>query len=183
VNSDQELMLRVAAGDAQAFRSVASAHLQPILRYCARLLRQSAEAEEVAQEVMLRAWQRAAEYEPKARLTTWLHRIAHNLAIDALRKRGHGTHELDDDQMPAPESGAPERLVERYNTAQRVQAALQSIPERQQQALILCHEQGFSNPEIAEVLGVGVAAVESLLSRGRKALRQQLTPALEPSHD
>jgi RNA polymerase sigma-70 factor (ECF subfamily) len=176
-------MLRVAAGDAQAFRSLSGVHLQPILRYCSRLLREPAEAEEIAQEVMLRAWQRASEYEPKARLTTWLHRIAHNLAIDVLRKRRNDSREWDDESMPAPDSRIPERLVEQLDTAQRVQAALQTLPERQKQALLLCHEQGLSNPEIAEVLAVGVAAVESLLSRGRKALRVQLTPALEPSHD
>lgn len=172
-------MLRVAAGDAQAFRMLSSVHLKPILSYCSRLLRDPAEAEEIAQEVMLRAWQRAAEYESKARVTTWLHRIAHNLAIDALRRRRDKAHDWDQDSLPAPESGGTEHLIEQHDTALRVRAALQRIPERQKQALILCHEQGLANPEIASVLGVGVSAVESLLARGRKALREQLAPATE----
>jgi RNA polymerase sigma factor (sigma-70 family) len=174
-------MLRVAAGDAQAFRALTGVHLKPILNYCSRLLHDPAEAEEVTQEVMLRAWQRADEYEPKARLTTWLHRIAHNLAIDALRRRRGTVDEWDDEKMAAPDSQAPGRLLEQHDTALRVQAALELIPPRQKQALILCHEQGLTNPEIADVLGVGVAAIESLLSRGRKALREHLAPVLEKS--
>jgi RNA polymerase sigma factor (sigma-70 family) len=174
-------MSRVAAGDAQAFRALAGMHLKPVLNYCSRLLHDPAEAEEVTQEVMLRAWQRAGEYEPKARLTTWLHRIAHNLAIDALRRRRGAAAEWDDETMAAPDSQAPGNLLEQHDTALRVQAALELIPARQKQALILCHEQGLSNPEIAEVLGVGVAAIESLLARGRRALREHLAPAVEKS--
>lgn len=180
-SSDFELMKRIASGDARAFRELSSSHLKAIVTYCYRLLGNHAEAEEIAQEVFLRAWQKADVYQPTARVSTWLHSIAHNLAIDTLRKRHGGTLELDDERDQAPTSNNPAQLLQRKAVAQCVQAALDALPPRQKMALLLAHEQGLKNPEIAEVLGLGVEAVESLLSRGRKRLRQVLAPTEEPS--
>lgn len=173
--SDSELMQLIARGDASAFRALSTEHLKPIVTYCYRLLGNHAEAEETAQEVFLRAWQKAPAYRPEARISTWLHRIAHNLAIDALRKRHGGTLELDDERDEAPTSNDPSLLMERKATSHNVLSALQLLPERQKMALLLCHEQGLSNPEIATVMETQVEAVESLLARGRKKLRALLT--------
>lgn len=180
-------MRRVAAGDPRAFRELSDAHLGAVLSYAYRLTGDRAEAEDIAQEVFSRAWQRAESYEPRARVTTWLHRIAHNLAIDVLRKR-RGTQDFptEQDELAAASSANPRRLLEEKHRALSVQAGLDLLPERQKQALILAHEQGLGNPEIAGVLGVGVEAVESLLARGRRRLRELLKPehtAEETSHD
>jgi len=170
---DHALMKRIARGDAGAFRELTDQHEKAITTYAHRLLWNQAEAEELTQETFLRAWQRASDYQPKARASTWLHRIVRNLAIDRLRqKKSRGDHfGLDDERDTAPESGRPSLLLSRKTTALSVQEAVASLPERQRSAISLCHEQGLSNPEIAEVLECSVDAVESLLSRGRRSLR------------
>lgn len=180
---DQALMKRVARGDAGAFRELSETHLKAIVTFSYRMLWSQAEAEDIAQETFLRAWQHADDYEPKAKLSTWLHRIARNLAIDRLRKqKSRGEHySHDDEREVAPESGRPSRLLAQKTTAISVQEALSQLPERQSSALTLCHEQGYSNPEIAEILECSVEAVESLLSRGRRALRELLKQENEPT--
>lgn len=169
-------MQRVAEGDALAFRQLSAAHLGAIVTYASRILNNRAEAEDVAQETFLRAWKNAHRYAPKARISTWLHSIAHNLAVDRLRKRGvrGESAEIDDERDAASPSERPSRLLERKATAVAVQQAVASLPDRQRQAIVLCHEQGLSNPEIAQVMQSGVEAVESLLSRGRRTLRTML---------
>jgi RNA polymerase sigma-70 factor, ECF subfamily len=175
LSTDYDLMQRVAAGDARAFRELSAAHLKAIVTYSFRILGNHAEAEEIAQEVFLRAWQNAVGYRPEARVTTWLHCIAQRLALDVLRKRHGGTLQLDEAEA-APSSNSPAHLLEQKQVALNVQAALAALPARQKMALILSHEQGLSNPEIAEVLEQSVEAVESVLARGRRALRAVLTP-------
>ncbi len=145
---DHALMKRIARGDAGAFRELSNSHLKSIVTFSYRLLRNQAEAEDVAQETFLRAWQHANDYEPKAKLSTWLHRIARNLAIDRLRKqKTRGDQVLHDDERDAaPASGRPSQLLASKVTAITVQDALAQLPERQSTALSLCHEQGYSNP-------------------------------------
>jgi RNA polymerase sigma-70 factor (ECF subfamily) len=165
-------MQRIAAADVEAYNQLVAAHLRSVHGFAYRLLGQRQEAEEVTQETFLRAWQRAASYEPRARISTWLFSICHNLAVDRLRKRReHANPHLVD---LAPDSGEPGRLLERKRTAEAVQKALDELAPRQKAAITLVHYQGMSNPEVAEVLGVGVEAVESLLARGRRSLRKAL---------
>jgi RNA polymerase sigma-70 factor, ECF subfamily len=169
-------MARVAQGDARAFRALSDAHLKPVYVYLTRLLHSEAEAQDVAQETFLRVWQNASSYQPKARITTWIHAIARHLAIDRLRRRKTtGEHfEFDDERDLVPRSDRPSELLEKKTTAQLVAQAIARLPERQQSALLLCHEQGLSQPEIAVVLECTVDAVESLLKRARSTLREQL---------
>lgn len=178
--SDVELMQRIAEGDAQAFRQLSTTHLGAIVTYATRILSNQSDAEDVAQETFLRAWKHAHKYRSDAgRVSTWLHSIAHNLAVDRLRKRavrGEGA-ELDDERDAAPHSDRPSRLLERKVSALSIRNAIESLPDRQRQAVVLCHEQGLSNPEIARIMQCGVEAVESLLSRGRRTLRKMLSSA------
>lgn len=172
IEQDAALMRRIAAGDAAAYRSVVDAHLSAILAYAYRLLGSREEAEEVAQETFLRVWQNAERYESTARLTTWLHTIARNQAVDRLRKR---RPTLGSDSLDAePASGRPSDFLERKQAAEGVQQALERLAPRQREAIVLVHYQGLSNGEAAEVLGVGVEAVESLLGRARRKLRELL---------
>jgi RNA polymerase sigma-70 factor (ECF subfamily) len=167
---DEALVAQVGGGDAGAYRVLAERYLPGIVRYATRMLGGQAEGEEIAQETFLRLWRDASRYEARgARASTWLYRIAHNLCIDRLRAR-------------KPE-GSSEELVagERTSTphaqrelAEQVTRALDALPERQRAAIALVHYEEKSHEEAAQVLGCGVQAVESLLARARKALRERL---------
>ena len=166
-----EWMQRTARGDAAAFRMLADAHLVKIMNFAYRLLHNRSDAEDVTQETFLRLWKDAGRYEPTARVTTWLHRIAHNLCIDRLRgRREQPTENLDEERS----STEPGGLLERKRTAVEVEKALADLPERQRAAITLVHYQELSNIEAAAVLDVGVEALESLLARGRRSLRERL---------
>ncbi len=171
VDHEAELMRRTAKGDAVAFRALADLHLAKIMNYAHRLLQNRSDAEDVAQETFLRLWKDAGRYEPKARVTTWLHRIAHNLCIDRLRgKREEPTAEMDEERT----SQEPGGLLDRKRVALEVGRALETLPERQRAAITLVHYQGLTNIEAAAVLDVNVDALESLLARARRSLREKL---------
>lgn len=165
-------MRRVAGGDREAYASLVAQHLSPIQAYSQRMTGNPASAEDITQEVFLRLWLKAAEFDAsKARLTTWLHRMAHNLAIDQLRKR----------QREAPLEGVEDfesAADEETGDPGRVLQALMQLPERQRSALTLTYYQDLSNREVADIMGLGTRAVESLLVRARSALKKILeTPS------
>lgn len=171
--SDEELLARFAAGEAAAAR-VLTLRLTPVaLRVAQRMLNDAAEAEDVAQEAMLRLWRMAPDWQSGvARVSTWLYRVTSNLCTDRLRRRRsvdlEAAGEVEDDR-PA----AVNELIA-ADRAAALQAALQALPERQRQAVVLRHIEGLSNPEISDILGIGVDAVESLTARGKRALTQAL---------
>lgn len=172
--SDDDLVVAVASGDEAACRVLMDRHLMRMVALARRMLGNQADAEEVAQEVFLRVWTHADRWEPgKAQFGTWLHRVATNLCLDRLRKK-RPTDDIDD--MPDLASGEPdpERQLEQVQLAARIEAALQELPERQRAAIVLSHYQELGNIEAAEILGVTVEAVESLLSRARRQLRASL---------
>ena len=135
------------------------------------------EADDVTQEVFVRLWTDAHRYRPEAaRLTTWLHRIAHNLCIDWQRRNGRVSPAGD--TLPEGEAPGPDGHLAGVVRARRVRDAVAALPERQRSALVLCHYQGLGNREAAEIVGVSVEALESLLARARRTLRR----ALEDEH-
>jgi RNA polymerase sigma-70 factor, ECF subfamily len=171
IEDETELVRRTAKGDAVAFRTLADAHLGKIMNFAYRVLHDRTDAEDVAQETFLRLWKDAGRYEPRARVTTWLHRIAHNLCIDRLRGRREQPSDALDEERSSVEPGG---LLDRKRVAIDVGKALSELPERQRAAITLVHYQGLSNIEAASVLEVGVDALESLLARGRRSLREKL---------
>lgn len=185
--NDSELMRRIAQGDAGAFRTLSDRNLTRVVSFVYRLVRDHAEAEDIAQETFVRAWKNAARYEPKASVSTWLMAIAKNLAIDRLRKAGRNEahFSIDDERDAAPHENRPSQLLGQKDRAQQLEEAISQLPERQAMALVLCHEQDMSNPEIAQVLECSVEAVESLLSRARRALRKLLSsvPPVLPTQE
>src|SRR5690606_13016914 len=110
-----------------------------IVTFSHRLVRNHAEAEEIAQETFLRVWQKAGSYQPKAKLSTWLHTIARNIAIDRLRKksRKEEAFEIDDERDASPDSAVPSRLLAQKEVHLNLERALESLPERQRAALAL----------------------------------------------
>ena len=171
---DAALMRRVAAGDGAAAREVVGHYLAPALGLARRILNDSAEAEDVAQEAMLRLWQMAARWRDDAPIGAWLYRVAHNLAIDRIRRR-RGTTGLEAaDAVPDP-SPSPAENMAREQQAALVDAAIGRLPERQRAAITLVHHLEMGNIEAAAVMEISVEALESLLARARRSLRAELT--------
>ncbi len=173
---DAELMRRIAEGDAAAFRQLMRRYLARTVRMAARVLGSNAMAEDVAQEAFVRVWRHAAEWKNPAvagaRFSTWLYRIVLNLCIDAKRKDRFSA--LDDAPEQVDLAGDGEQIMVRQQQAARVRAALAALPERQRQAFVLCFYEGYSNKEAAEMLGIGIKALESLLVRSKRTLRAAL---------
>lgn len=170
---DEDLVRRVGRGDPAAVQALVARKLPRMLALAQRMLNDAAEAEDVAQEAMLRAWRQAPSWRPgQAKFDTWLHRVGLNLCYDRLRRR----REIATDAPPdRPDEGpAPDRGLLAADVGRRVQAALSVLPDRQREALVLCHYQELTNIEAARLMSVSVEALESLLSRGRRALRQAL---------
>lgn len=167
--SDEALLVACGNGDRLAARTLTLRLTPKILGFAARLLGDRTEAEDVTQEAMLRLWRIAPDWrQGEAKVTTWLYRVVSNLCTDRLRRRrgiGLDTIEEPADEKPDAVAG----LVQTQRLA-ALDTALQSLPERQKQAVILRHIEGVSNPEIAAIMGLSVEAVESLVARGKKAL-------------
>lgn len=171
---DHILLRRFAAGDGAAAR-VLTLRLTPrVFAHALRLLGDRAEAEDVAQEAMLRLWRIAPDWrEGEAKVTTWLYRVTANLATDRLRKR----RGVALDAVPEPEDDRPSAVEGMQDAARAaaLQAALADLPERQRQAVVLRHIEGLGNPEIAGIMDISAEAVESLIARGKRALSAALS--------
>ncbi len=190
--SDEELMAAVVLGDPHAYQALVRKNLPAISRYALRLVGSRSESEDIAQETFLRLWTTARKWDPaKAKLTTWLHRITHNLCIDFLRKQKRVSLEPDFDSEVSSEeatSGEFSNVLRESAEAQgdspdreareaelrALDRALNMLPEAQRSALLLCHYQGFSNKEAADIMGSSVQALESLIARAKRGLRTQL---------
>lgn len=170
--TDAALLDRYAAGDPVAARALTLRLVPRALGYAGRLLGDAAEAEDVAQEAMLRLWRAAPGWRSgEAQVTTWLYRVVTNLCTDRLRsrKRRPVTALETAPEMADGDPGAMAGMIEADRMA-ALQAALDALPDRQRQAVVLRHIEGLTNPEIAAVMDIGVEAVESLTARGKRAL-------------
>ena len=169
---DEVLLARYAAGDPAAARVLTQRLVPRALGYAARLLGDGAEAEDVAQEAMLRLWRAAPGWRAgEGQVSTWLYRVVTNLCTDRMWARTRRRAAALDDAPDVPDGarGAEAGMIEADRMA-ALQAALDALPERQRQAVVLRHIEGLGNPEIAAVMDIGVEAVESLTARGKRAL-------------
>lgn len=174
-DADEILVSRVAGGDGESFRKLLESHLDAIHGYLYRMTGSKADAEDLAQETFLRVWRKASTFEPgRVQVTTWLHTIAHNLCIDAFR-RNRIPHGGPDGSAEADDTADPERQASGAELSALVEQAIAALPDNQRSALLLCQVQGFSNAQAAHILGVNVRALESLLARARRTLREALT--------
>lgn len=171
--SDEALLMRYVAGDQAAAQALTLRLTPRVYGHACRMLGIPAEAEDVTQEALMRLWRIAPEWRRgEALVTTWLYRVVANLCTDRLRRaRGvalEAIPEPEDDQASAAEQ------MQEQSRAAALQAALARLPDRQRQAVILRHIEGLSNPQIAEIMEIGVEAVESLTARGKRALSADL---------
>jgi RNA polymerase sigma factor (sigma-70 family) len=175
--SDQQLVDQVQAGNDLAFEVIVDRYRPALLRYCRRLLSAS-RAEDAVQQTFLNAYESIESDAESRRLRPWLYRIAHNVAVDVLRKDGRIHERLGQDDGRSEPS---DQVAERQEELRGVIAALQALPSRQRHAILLRELEGRSYNEIATALGVTEGAVRQLLNRARNALRagaSALTPLL-----
>lgn len=167
---DDALLVAYANGDAAAAQALSMRLLPRVYAQATRILGDRAEAEDIAQEAMLRLWRIAPEWrQGEAKVTTWLYRVVANLCTDRLRSRRPSVPIEDREDIEDGARGQVADLIE-ADRASALQAALEALPDRQRLAVILRHIEGLSNPEIAEIMDIKVEAVESLTARGKRGL-------------
>lgn len=171
--SDDELLVKAGSGDGRAYGALVDRHLRRMLALARRMTGNATEAEDVAQEAFLRVWQKASAWRRgDAQFSTWLYRVVVNLCLDRRRRKSFAPIEAAGDP-PDPAPGAELRLVE-DERSRIVAEELRALPDRQRAALVLSYYEELSNVDAAEVLGISVSALESLLVRARRALRERL---------
>jgi len=171
---DDALMVLYANGDPAAARVLTERLAPVVMAHAARLTGNKADAEDVTQEAMMRLWNIAPDWRTgEAKVTTWLYRVTANLVTDRFRRQ-RGRVAMD--AIPEPEDGQPAAHAVMQDQARMValDAALQTLPDRQRQAVVLRHIEGLANPDIAEIMGIGVEAIESLTARGKRGLAKAL---------
>lgn len=177
--SDEQLMLAYAGGDAAAFAALYAKHKGPLFRFVLRSVKAHAEAEELFQEIWMRAIEARARYVPQAKFTTWLYTIAHNRLVDHWRARGLALVSMDDEEKPIAEAPAgpeaqPLLQLEARETLGRLAAALAALPLAQREAFLLHHEGELGVAEIAQATGSGVEAAKSRLRYAMNKLREAI---------
>jgi len=183
--SDVQLMLDVKAGDDVSFGLLLAKYRLPLVNFLFRMVRDTATAEDLAQEVFLRVYRARKQYSPSAKFTTWLFRIATNLALNSVRDNRHRQMEVSLDapveedespvQVPARVMPIDEHMVER-DRAQIIRRAIAALPEKQRVAVLLHKYEEMDYGEIAKILDCSESALKSLLFRAYETLRVQLAP-------
>jgi RNA polymerase sigma-70 factor (ECF subfamily) len=187
---DAALMLRVKRGDRAAFAELVDKYKQPVMNFVFRRLRDEAEAEDLAQNVFLQVYKSRARYKQTAKFSTWLFTITHNLCLNELRRRSRHpaesleeTHAENEDQ-PArqiedkTQAAAPDNVLQ-TELAQKIDEALEELPDNQRSAILLCRQEDLSYEQIAKVLRCSLSATKSLIHRGRETLKEKLKPYLK----
>jgi RNA polymerase sigma-70 factor, ECF subfamily len=185
VESDAAVMLRVKSGDDVAFNYLVQKYRRAMVSFMFRMAHNSAAAEDLAQEVFLRVYRSRANYEPSAKFTTWLYRIATNLAVNHARDTRHERPEnqvsLDEPDTDtgltvdvADDSLTAEQRILRQERMQAIRQKVQALPDRQRMAVVMHKYQQMDYRQIAEVLKLSESATKSLLFRAYETLRGQL---------
>lgn len=170
---DETLLARMKQDDGEAYRVLVERHIDRAYALALRMLRNVADAEDVAQDSMVKAWTHRLSWEPgRARFSTWLYRVVVNRCIDL--RRLPGTANIDD--VPEPVEDQPDTVdtLHRREVYSRLERAVGKLPDQQRAAVTLAYFEEMGNAEIAQILGTTVSAVESLLKRGRQGLRHAL---------
>jgi len=180
--SSEDLMAQVAEGDEYAFEVLVRRHQTSILNLIYRYVGDRTKAKDLAQEVLIRVWRAANRYEPKAKFTTWIYRITANLCLNELKSYGKrkllfGERPIEEGQTLNEESNvspSAEDILLAEERSRQISHALQNLPEKQRMALILKRYDNLSYGEIAKIMECSVSAVESLLVRAKRNLKEKL---------
>jgi RNA polymerase sigma-70 factor (ECF subfamily) len=190
MDQDLELMQQIRRGDAESFEALLARHRAPLIGFFVRMVRDRALAEDLAQEVFLRVYKARERWKPDAKFSTWLYRIATNLALNAIRDAkgkisrtapGDGEGEDEVARLTDPQPGAEERIM--LSDRERIiREAVEALPANQRAAVILHKYQDADYRQIAKILGVTESALKSLLFRAYESLRQRLEPMVREGH-
>jgi len=185
-SDNKSLLHELKSGGTAAFKDLVELHQDLVLNICYRFLHNRQDAEDMAQEVFLQAHRSISRFRGDAKLSTWLYRIAVSKSLDFIRMKNRkkrfssiknvlGISGTGGEDIPSPEGANPDTVAERKERLQILQEALNTLPENQRIAITLSKYEGFSQQEIADVLGTTVSAVESLIHRAKQNLKKKLT--------
>lgn len=171
-------------GDSQAFQTLVEFHQQRVINICYRFLNNREDAEDAAQETFIEVYKSISQFREESTLSTWIYRIAVTKSLDLRKKKKRlkrygGLYSIlgidsNEEIIPAPESDNPEIALENSERARILQESLNSLPENQKISLTLSQYEGFSNKEIALIMGTSVSSVESLIHRAKKKIHKIL---------
>lgn len=170
---DHELLAHVKEGNGQAFAVLVERHTGRFYRLAYRYLQNKAAAEDVVQDAFLKLWENPASWQPErnSKFTTWFYRVVVNLCLDLRKKKGavlDNTMELIDDRESVDES------IMRAQEQHMLEKEIAALPERQRAALSLCFDEGLSNQEAAEIMGLNLKALQSLIMRAKTTLKERM---------
>ena len=180
---DARLVERVVAGDGDAFRQLVERYQRPVYGLLLRMVRSPALAEDLAQESLIKAYRAIATFDRSRQFSSWLFKIAHNTAIDHLRRNRPPTVPLESDDgdrldplalLAAPESQSPEARARGRDLAEALQGALDALRPDYREAVLLRFQQGLAYEEIAEILELPLGTVKTHLHRARKQMAEAL---------
>jgi RNA polymerase sigma-70 factor (ECF subfamily) len=182
--ADNEIVKEIQRGNPETFKQFVDHFHHQVLNTCYGFVHHKEDAEDIAQEVFLEVYQSIANFREEAQLSTWIYRIAVTKSLDFLRKQKRQKRfgyirnilglENQVEQVPAPQSANPQTTLENQERARILQQAVNSLAENQKIAITLHNYEGFSYQEIADIMGVSVSAVESLIHRAKTSLQKKL---------
>jgi len=182
---ESKIMVEVAKGDLSAFREIVERYQKPLMNFVTTFVGDKTTSEDIAQEVFLRAFKAAKDYKPKAKLKTWLFKIAINYCLNEIRANKNSPQFIDLFELNeagflavAPDTYSPEKEFEKRELGAILRKVIARLPEKQKIALLLQKYNGFSYEEVSHVMGCSVSAVESLIQRARHNLKEALSPYL-----
>ncbi len=180
------LMMKVKQGDIAAFEEIVEIHQGAVIGTVAKMLGGMGDAEDISQQVFIRIWKSAGRYKPSAKFTTWMFTITRNLVFNEMRRRQRKPAVSMDEReeeynllAPDENTATPDQQVLENELIKAIDTAIQALPEKQRLAVILRRYEDRSYEEIAEVLGMSLSAVKSLLFRARAQLKENLQGYLE----
>lgn len=172
-DEDDRLLARIAEGDEGAFAALMDRHVDRALGLARRIVGAPSDAEDVVQDAFLAVWNRAPAWRPgEAKFSTWLWRVVTNRSLDLIRRPRHA--DIADVAEPEDPAADALALIAAGQDARRLQAEVAALPERQRAALALVYETGVSNAQAADILGISTGALEQLLVRAKRTLRERL---------
>jgi RNA polymerase sigma-70 factor (ECF subfamily) len=171
---DDQLLALIQDGDGQAFAVLVERHTERFYRLAFRYLQNKEAAEDVVQDAFVKLWESPSLWQPErnSKFTTWFYRIVVNLCLDALKKKKPVP--LDDDSLVADDSRPVDEMMMREQQQKMIEKEIAALPMRQRTALNLCFDQGLTNQEAAEVMGINLKALQSLIMRAKTTLKERL---------